>query len=145
MYSFFTYLQQQMRDMEEEERESYLTSEKTYPYGLFNLVSQPTFFNFSQAKRMKAIHHALEGQCALNTTHYDPQKELVYFYNSGRIYHKRDLRKMQVIAARSRKSISLTCDNDLREFWRWAGEVPWAGGNARNARENIKRVKGIKT
>lgn len=104
MYSFFTYLQQQMRDMEEEEREqSYLASEKTYPYGLFNLVSNPSFFRFSHARRMKAIRHALEGQCTLSTIHYDPQKELVYFYNSSSIYHKCDLRKLQVVAARYRK------------------------------------------
>ena len=104
MYSFFTYLQQQMRDMEEEEREqNYLASEKTYPYGLFNLVSNPSFFRFSHARRMKAIRHALEGQCALSTIHYDPQKELVYFYNSSSIYHKCDLRKLQVVAARYRK------------------------------------------
>ena len=104
MYSFFKTLQHQMRDMDEEEREqSHLASEKTYPYGLFNLVSNPSFFSFPHARRLKAIRHALEGQCALSTLHDDAQKELVYFYNSSRIYHKSDLRKMQVIAARYRK------------------------------------------
>ena len=104
MYSFFTYLQQQVRDMEEEEREqSYMASEKTYPYGLFNLVSNPSFFSFTHAKRLKAIRQALEVQCTLSTINYDCQKEMVYFYNSSRIYHKCDLRKMQVIAARYRR------------------------------------------
>ena len=104
MYFFFKMLQQQMRDMDEEEREqSYLASEKTYPDGLFNLVSHPDFFSSPHARRHKAIRLALEGQCALSTIHYDAQKELVYFYNSSRIYHKCDLRKMQVIAARYRK------------------------------------------
>ena len=104
MHSFLTYLQQQMRDMEEEEREqSYLASEKTYPYGLFNLVSNPSFFRFSHARRLKAIRHALEGQCTLSTLHYDSQKDLVYFYNSSRIYHKSHLRKNQVIHARYQK------------------------------------------
>ena len=104
MYSFFTYLQQQVRDMEEEEREqSSLASKKTYPYGLFNLVSNPSFFSFPFARLLKAIRRALEGQCALSTINYDSQKEMVYFYNSSRIYHKCDLRKMQVIAARYRK------------------------------------------
>ena len=55
------------------------------------------------AKRAKAVRQALEGQCALSTLHYDAQKELVYFYSSSRIYHKRDLRQMQVFAARCRK------------------------------------------
>ena len=51
MYSFFTYLQQHVRDMEEEEREQIcLASEKTYPYGLFNLVSNPSFFSFPPRK-----------------------------------------------------------------------------------------------
>ena len=104
MYSFFTYLQQHVRDMEEEEREqSCLACEKTYPYGLFNLVSNPSFFSFPHARRLKAIRHSLEGQCALSTINYDSQKEMVYFYNSSRIYHECDLRKMQVIAARYRK------------------------------------------
>ena len=104
MYSFFTYLQQQVRDMEEEEREQIcLASEKTYPYGLFNLVSNPSFFSFPHTRRLKAIRHALEGQCTLSTVNYDSQKEMVYVYNSSRIYHKCDLRKMQVIAARYRK------------------------------------------
>ena len=52
---------------------------------------------------MKAIRHALEGQCALSTIQYDPQKELVYVYSSSSIYHKCDLRKLQVSAARYRK------------------------------------------
>ena len=104
MYSFFTYLQQQAGDMEEEEREqSCLASEKTYPYGLFNLVSNPSFFSFPHTRRLKAIRQALEGQCTLSTINYDSQKEMVYFYNSSRICHKCDLRKMQAIAARYRK------------------------------------------
>ena len=70
---------------------------------MFNLVSNPSFFSFPHARRLKAIRHALEGQCTLSTLHYDSQKELVYFYNSSRIYYKCDLRKMQVIAARCRK------------------------------------------
>ena len=60
MYSFFAKLQQQITDMDEEEREqSYLAFEKTYPYELFSLVSQPAFFQLSQAKRVEEIRHAL--------------------------------------------------------------------------------------
>ena len=91
-------MMKQLEEMEQEdEYDVMLNYNKTYPYGLFNLVSSMLFYKIPLEKRLKAIQHALQGDAAPQTIFYNTIQDIVYFINNRGIFHRCDLRQQQFI------------------------------------------------
>ena len=99
---FSNSMEKQLEEMEQEdEHDVMLNYNKTYPHGLFNLVSSSLFYKMSLMKRLKAIQHALQGDAASAFIFYDPFHDIVCFYNSNNIFHRCNLRQRQFMVKSS--------------------------------------------
>jgi len=78
-----------------------LNYNKTYPYGLFNLVSSSLIYKMPMEKRLKAIQHALQGDAAPPSIFYDAFHDIVCFYNNNNIFHRCNLRQRQFMVKSS--------------------------------------------
>ena len=95
---FSNSMEKQLEEMDqEEEHDVMLNYNKTYPYGLFNLVSSSLFYKMPLEKKLKAIQHALQGDAAPQTIFYNTIQDIVYFINNRGIFHRCDLRQQQFI------------------------------------------------
>ena len=98
---FFQKMQEQIRHLEQEEEHNvFVASKKTYPLGLFNLVSNQRLFAMTEDRRRKAVGHALIGEVLKGTVFCDSMNETVYFKSKSQMLHKCDLRRMQVAIVR---------------------------------------------
>ena len=79
---YYKTMQEQLVSMDQEdEANRFITSNKTYPYGFFNLVSSPSFYTLPLDRKCQAISHSLSGEFLENILYYDSHSELVYFCN----------------------------------------------------------------
>ena len=60
---FYKTMQEQLESMDQEENAiNFITTHKTYPYGLFNLVSSPLFYTMPLDRKCNASYHSLSGE-----------------------------------------------------------------------------------
>jgi hypothetical protein len=98
---FYKAMQEQLESMDQEEdANNFINSNKTYPYGLFNLVSSPLFYNMSLDRKCNAISHSLSGEILKDILYYDSHNEFVYFCNKRNLLHTCNLRLMQVLTVK---------------------------------------------
>ena len=99
---FSNVMEKQLEEMDqEEEHDVMLNYNKTYPYGLFNLVSSVLFYKMPLERRLKAIQHALQGDAAAPFIFYDAAHDIVCFYNNNNIFHRCNSRQRQFMVKSS--------------------------------------------
>jgi hypothetical protein len=75
-------MEKQLEEMEQEEQHDItLDHMKTYPYGLFSLVSSSLLHKMPLMKRLQAIQHALHGDAAPPYIFDDAIHDIVCVYN----------------------------------------------------------------
>ena len=99
---FSNVMEKQLEEMDqEEEHDIMLNYNKTYPYGVFNLVSSELFYKMSLEKRLKAIQHALQGDAAPPYIFYDAFHDIVCCYNRTNVIHRCNLCQRQFMVKSS--------------------------------------------
>ena len=98
---FYKAIQEQLVSMDhDEDTNNFIASNKTYPYGLFNLAPSPLFYNMPLDRKCNAIYHSLSGEVMEDILYYDSHSEMVYFCNKRNLLHTCNLRLLQVLSVK---------------------------------------------
>ena len=99
---FSNSMEKQLEEMnKEEEHDITMDHRKTYPHGLFNLVSSSVFYKIPLMRRLKAIQHALVGDAAPPYIFYDAVHDILCFFIRNSVFRRCNLHQQQFLVKSS--------------------------------------------